>query len=211
MAAAVPRPNVQHPQRVPLGGLPAVWLCISRIEAGVVNAVDPLRTMDGDPPRRRRFAPSRVGESACVRSFASRLKSVRVATMGFSRKFELCQPYYPVQRFKHVVCGGRSSSHKALVRKRCTGSAVCTEPSRARKSNSWSRSRRSNRRTGRSIPTTLALSEIGFCTIRRSCRNKRSVPVPFEELTASGGLQDISEFRSKPFLRNGLQVVSRMT
>ena len=129
MAAAVPRPNVQHPQRVPLGGLPAVWLCISRIEAGVVNAVDPLRTMDGDPPRRRRFAPSRVGESACVRSFASRLKSVRVATMGFSRKFELCQPYYPVQRFKHVVCGGRSSSHKALGRKRCTGSAVCTEPS----------------------------------------------------------------------------------
>src|ERR1017187_2808700 len=83
--------------------------------------------------------------------------------------------------------------------------------SRARASHSWSRSRRSNRRTGRPLPTQLALSEIGFCTIRRSCRNKRSVPVPFEELTASGGLQDLSEFRSKPFLRNGLQVVSRMT
>jgi len=25
MAAVVARPNVQHPQRVPLGGLPAVW------------------------------------------------------------------------------------------------------------------------------------------------------------------------------------------
>jgi hypothetical protein len=25
MAVVVARPNVQHPQRVPLGGLPAVW------------------------------------------------------------------------------------------------------------------------------------------------------------------------------------------
>jgi hypothetical protein len=37
MAAAVPRPNVQHPQRVPLGGLPAVWCSGARLRSLSTN------------------------------------------------------------------------------------------------------------------------------------------------------------------------------
>jgi hypothetical protein len=50
----------------------------------------------------------------------------------------------------------------------------------------------------------------------RTCRRKPSEydsrPAERVEIgVASGSLQDIREFRGKPFLLNGLQVVSRMT
>ena len=37
MAAVVARPNVQHPQRVPLGGLPAVWCSGARLRSLSTN------------------------------------------------------------------------------------------------------------------------------------------------------------------------------
>jgi hypothetical protein len=54
MAAVVARPSVQHPQRVPLGGLPAVWCSGARsrscqlILSGVGKCAGLLAELNGE-------------------------------------------------------------------------------------------------------------------------------------------------------------------